>query len=65
MLWLQSLRGLAVGKFIVPLIMGSLQQLPDLQLPGSRFMTVTLIARRAVQRPGVRHWRRGSDPEVC
>ncbi|KAK9805735.1 hypothetical protein WJX73_003446 [Symbiochloris irregularis] len=55
--------GPGVGKFIVPLIMGSLQQLPDLQLPGSRFMTVTLIARRAVQRPGVRHWRRGADPQ--
>ena len=56
-----------VGRFVVPLIMGSLQQLPDLRLnaaAGSKTLTITLIARRSSQRPGVRHWRRGADPEV-
>lgn len=56
-----------VGRFVVPLIMGSLQQLPDLHLgkgEESLTLTLTLIARRCTQRPGVRHWRRGADPGV-
>ena len=57
-----------VARFVVPLVMGSLQQLPAQALPGtspSRTATVSLIARRSVGRPGVRHWRRGADPQVC
>ena len=56
-----------VARFVVPLVMGSLQQLPAQALPGTepaRTATVSLIARRSVGRPGVRHWRRGADPQV-
>lgn len=52
-----------VGRFVVPLIMGTLQQLPGLPLGPARTLSITLIARRSSQRPGVRHWRRGANPQ--
>ena len=56
-----------VARFVVPLVMGSLQQLPAQALPGTnpaRTAVVSLIARRSVGRPGVRHWRRGANLQV-
>jgi len=50
-----------VDAFVVPVIMGSVQQLASVSLGGNSMVSITLIARRSVQRPGVRHWRRGAD----
>lgn len=53
-----------VDAFVVPVIMGSVQQLASVSLGGNSMVSITLIARRSVQRPGVRHWRRGADAKV-
>ena len=53
-----------VEKFILPVVMGSVQQLPSVTFGDNTLASITLIARRSVQRPGVRHWRRGADAEV-
>ena len=53
-----------IGKYVLPLVMGSLQQLKSVSFGDNTDAQITLIARRSVQRPGVRHWRRGADAEV-
>ena len=53
-----------IEKFILPVIMGSVQQLPSVTFGDNTLATITLIARRSVQRAGVRHWRRGADAEA-
>ena len=53
-----------VEKFVLPLVMGSVQQLRSVQFGQTCNGRITLIARRSVQRPGVRHWRRGADAQV-
>jgi len=56
-----------LAQFVVPLIQGSVHQISDLQLVTSHADysgSLTLVARRSSQRPGVRHWRRGAAPDV-
>ena len=56
-----------LAHFVVPLIQGSVHQISDLQLVTSSADysgSLTLVARRSSQRPGVRHWRRGAAPDV-
>lgn len=56
-----------LAQFVVPLIQGSVHQISDLQLVTSSADysgSLTLVARRSSQRPGVRHWRRGAAPDV-
>lgn len=56
-----------LAQFVVPMIQGSVHQISDLQLvtPTADFSgSLTLVARRSSQRPGVRHWRRGAAPDV-
>ena len=53
--------------FAVPIIMGSVAQLGDLEFESAtRHLTgsLTLIARRSLRRAGTRHWRRGADLQV-
>ncbi|KAK9864404.1 hypothetical protein WJX84_006665 [Apatococcus fuscideae] len=57
-----------MGDLAIPMLMGSVQQMERLQLPGQdptalEMATLTLIARRSTARAGVRHWRRGADPQ--
>ena len=52
------------SQFALPLMLASIHQLPAASLGDGSTATITLIARRAVQRVGTRHWRRGADPEV-
>ena len=52
------------GQFALPLMLASIHQLPAASLGDGSTATITLIARRAAQRAGTRHWRRGADPEV-
>ena len=59
-----------VCRFVVPVMMGFVRQLPGLSLSGQGGTLVvgalTLIARRSTLRIGTRHWRRGADAEgVC
>lgn len=56
-----------LAQFVLPLMQGSVHQISDLrfQNPTADYTgTLTLIARRSAQRPGVRHWRRGAEPTV-
>lgn len=56
-----------LAQFVLPLMQGSVHQIGDLrfQTPVADYTgTLTLIARRSAQRPGVRHWRRGAEPTV-
>ena len=53
-----------IGKYALPLVMGSVQQLRSVSFGDNTDAQITLIARRSTQRPGVRHWRRGADAEV-
>ena len=56
-----------LAQFVVPVIQGSVHQISDLQLVTSSADysgSLTLVARRSSQRPGVRHWRRGAAPDV-
>lgn len=56
-----------LAQFVTPLIQGSVHQITDLQLVTPSFDcsgTLTLVARRSSQRPGMRHWRRGAAPDV-
>ena len=56
-----------LAQFVVPLIQGSVHQIHDLQLvtaTADYSGSLTLIARRSSQRPGVRHWRRGAATDV-
>uniref|UniRef100_A0A7S0URE1 SAC domain-containing protein n=1 Tax=Polytomella parva TaxID=51329 RepID=A0A7S0URE1_9CHLO len=51
-------------RFITPLILGFVRQLTDLEFGTARRRavgTLTLVARRGVDRAGVRQWRRGAD----
>jgi len=55
-------------RFVVPCILGFVQQLPGLTFQengrGPQVKaTVTLLARRAASRAGTRQWRRGADTE--
>lgn len=53
-----------VAPFVVPFIAGHVSSFGPLALAGGgapATLTLTLIARRATSRPGVRHWRRGAD----
>ena len=52
------------GQFALPVMLASIHQLPAASLGDGSTATITLIARRAAQRAGTRHWRRGADPEV-
>jgi len=58
------------GRFVLPFIMGFVEQLEGVVLQGASpttrgevAATLTLIARRSVHRAGTRHWRRGADQE--
>ncbi|CAL8466862.1 g6398 [Coccomyxa elongata] len=54
-----------LAQFVLPLMQGSVHQISDLRFQTSTADytgTLTLIARRSAQRPGVRHWRRGAEP---
>ncbi len=42
-------------------MLGFLRQLPGLTFAGGKSATLTLIARRGVDRAGTRQWRRGCD----
>ncbi len=56
-----------LARFVLPLMQGSLHQVPGLRFaaPGAAYTgTLTLIARRSARRPGVRHWRRGAEPQA-
>ena len=58
--------GEGMSRFVLPLVMGSVQQVA-LQLAAEKGAVtghITLVARRSVQRPGVRHWRRGADAQA-
>jgi hypothetical protein len=53
-----------VAPFIIPFIAGHVSSFGPVPLAGGgapATLTMTLIARRATSRPGVRHWRRGVD----
>eukprot|EP00878_Enallax_costatus_P012861 GHUV01013429.1.p1 GENE.GHUV01013429.1~~GHUV01013429.1.p1 ORF type:complete len:332 (+),score=94.38 GHUV01013429.1:445-1440(+) len=52
--------------FILPMIVGSVAQLADVQATAhgkSVTLCISLIARRALDRAGTRHWRRGADTQ--
>ncbi len=56
-----------LAQFVLPLMQGSVHQISDLRFQTSvadYTGSLTLIARRSAQRPGVRHWRRGAEPTV-
>ena len=56
-----------LAQFVVPLIQGSVHQIHGLQLvtaTADYSGSLTLVARRSSQRPGVRHWRRGAAMDV-
>lgn len=56
-----------LDAFAVPIIMGSVAQLGDLEFESAtRHLTasLTLLARRSLRRAGTRHWRRGADLQV-
>lgn len=60
--------GLRHRRFVLPLIMGFVRQLPGLTFTSvadgkTVSATLTLIARRSAQRAGTRQWRRGADTE--
>lgn len=49
------------------MIVGSVAQLADVQATAhgkSVTLCISLIARRALDRAGTRHWRRGADTQV-
>ena len=48
-------------RFTPPVMLGFLRQLPGLHFAGGKSATLTLIARRGVDRAGTRQWRRGCD----
>lgn len=49
-------------RFVLPVVQGFVEAIPV--LVGQYEGHLTLVARRRNQRPGVRHWRRGCDPQV-
>ena len=51
------------GRFAMPLLQGSFHQMRGLKFR-AHDGSITLVARRAAQRAGVRHWRRGADPQA-
>lgn len=51
-----------VVRFVLPVVQGFVEAIP--MRVGQSEGHLTLIARRRIQRPGVRHWRRGCDPQV-
>jgi len=56
-----------VGRFVLPVMAGSVQQLAPLELaaPAATYAgSLTLIARRSAARGGTRLWRRGADKQV-
>lgn len=53
-----------VERFVIPVIMGSVQQLQSVSFGPGTQASITLVARRSLQRPGTRHWRRGADAEA-
>lgn len=56
-----------LDNFVLPMILGSIGQIRPLQFktPDRHFgASITLIARRSLQRVGTRHWRRGADDQV-
>eukprot|EP00884_Botryococcus_braunii_P019217 jgi/Botrbrau1/597/Bobra.0010s0061.1 len=50
-----------VVRFVLPIMQGFVESIP-MQV-GDYQGQLTLIARRSTLRPGVRHWRRGADPQ--
>ncbi|EIE26553.1 hypothetical protein COCSUDRAFT_11753, partial [Coccomyxa subellipsoidea C-169] len=57
--------GADLAQFVLPLMQGSVHQISNLRFQTSvadYTGSLTLIARRSAQRPGVRHWRRGAEP---
>ena len=64
-LWNAEAGGL--DRFVLPMMLGSIGELRPLQFktPDRHYgASITLIARRSVQRVGTRHWRRGADNQV-
>lgn len=56
-----------LARFVLPLMQGSLHQVAGLRFGarGAEYIgTLILIARRSARRPGVRHWRRGAEPQA-
>ena len=47
----------------MPLMLASFHQMDGIQF-GDYSAVITLVGRRAAQRAGVRHWRRGADDKV-
>lgn len=47
----------------MPLMLASFHQMRGIRF-GQYDASITLVGRRAAQRAGVRHWRRGADPQV-
>ncbi len=47
----------------MPLMLASFHQMRGIKF-GEYDASITLVGRRAAQRAGVRHWRRGADPQV-
>ncbi|KAG2437454.1 hypothetical protein HXX76_006104 [Chlamydomonas incerta] len=56
-----SLLDAGAHRFTPPAMLGFLRQLPGLHFAGGKSATLTLIARRGVDRAGTRQWRRGCD----
>ncbi|KAG2453044.1 hypothetical protein HYH02_002379 [Chlamydomonas schloesseri] len=56
-----SLLDAGAHRFTPPAMLGFLRQLPGLTFAGGKSATLTLIARRGVDRAGTRQWRRGCD----
>lgn len=64
LVWVADSKLSGISRYILPLVMGSVQQLPSLTFGDNTLASITLIARRSTQRSGVRHWRRGADAEA-
>jgi hypothetical protein len=58
----QKLLEEGAGRFAMPLLQGSFHQMRGLKFR-AHDGSITLVGRRAAQRAGVRHWRRGADPQ--
>ncbi|GAX76741.1 hypothetical protein CEUSTIGMA_g4188.t1 [Chlamydomonas eustigma] len=70
---LKPINAAGAHKFVVPAMLGFVQQLSGLKFHadkaaggttgGTTSASLVLIARRSVHRAGTRHWRRGADSE--
>lgn len=58
----QKLVDEGAGRFAMLIMLASFHQMRAIRF-GDYNASITLVARRAAQRAGVRHWRRGADPQ--